>query len=214
MSRIRVVIADDHPLIAMGIQELLEPDMTVVIEAQVHTPTALVAQLEQSRPDVVITDYNMPDDERYGDGFQFICHLLRRFPEVKFLVLTMISNPSIIDALYKAGVCGVILKKHPITEVLRALRATCSGLTYYPLDFSSRAADGGNAAQHRIQTLSPKEFEVLRLFAQGKSVSEVAEHLHRSIKTVSAQKSTAMRKLNVDNNQDLISFCIQHDVFT
>lgn len=214
MKKIRVIIADDHPLMVMGVRDLLAKDANISIEAEVFTPTDLFNQLEKSLPDVVITDYTMPDDECYGDGIKFIQLLLRRFPEVKLIVLTMLSNPLIISSLYETGVQAVVLKKHNLNEINRALHMTSMGLQYYPPGFRKEMRpDHGGAVQERIKNLSPKEFEVLRLFSQGSTVGEVAEHLNRSIKTVSTQKTTAMRKLEVKTNQDLITFCMEHGLF-
>lgn len=214
MEKIRVVIADDHPLMVMGVKDLLAKDANISVEAEVFTPTELFHRLEKSLPDVVITDYTMPDDECYGDGIKFIQHLLRRFPEVKLIVLTMLSNPLIISSLYEAGVQAVVLKKHNLNEINRALHMTRMGLQYYPPGFQkAMRPEYGGAVQERIKSLSPKEFEVLRLFYQGKTVGEIAEHLSRSIKTVSTQKTTAMRKLELKNNQDLITFCMEHGLF-
>lgn len=216
LKKLRVVIADDHPLILMGIRELLGRDINITVDAVAATPSELVQQLETSPPDVVITDYSMPGDEQYGDGIRFISYLQRRFENVQLIVLTMVSNPMIISSLYDAGVQGVVLKQDELSEVLVALHLLRQGVKYYPATFKQYASRAvlHSSVQERLNTLSPREFEVLRLFVQGNSISNIAEQLNRSIKTVSSQKVTAMRKLNVDNNQDLITFCSQHNLFT
>jgi len=214
MQKLRIVIADDHPLLLMGIREVLERDPGVVVEAAAQSPSELVEHLERSLPDIIITDYHMPDDERHGDGIQFIGFLLRRFPDTKLLVLTMLSNPMIVDALYDAGVTGVILKQHDMSEVGQALHTLRRGMRYYPPGFRKvRRGDQENPVQQRIASLTLREFEVIRLFVQGQTVGEISEHISRSIKTVSTQKTSAMRKLGVESNQDLVSFCTEHDVF-
>lgn len=215
-NKLRVVIADDHPLILIGIRELLGRDINITVEAIAATPSELVKQLETSPPDVVITDYSMPGDEQYGDGIRFISYLQRRFESVQFIVLTMVSNPMIISSLYDTGVQGVVLKQDELSEIMVALHLLRQGVKYYPATFKQYASKSTlrSSVQERINTLSPREFEVLRLFVQGNSISSIAEQLNRSIKTVSSQKIAAMRKLNVDNNQDLITFCSQHNLFT
>lgn len=100
------MLADDHPLTLVGIQDLLERDMNIVVTASVSTSTALVEQLNSSLPDIIITDYTMPGDSVYGDGIRFVDYLIRTYPAPKLLVLTMISNPMIISSLYDAGVWG------------------------------------------------------------------------------------------------------------
>ncbi len=214
MLKIRVVIADDHPLVIMGIRELLEQDIHTSVEAAVLSPSELVKQLERTLPDVVITDYNMPDDKQYGDGIQFISYLLRRFDGLKVIILTMLSNPMIISSLYDAGVQGVVLKQHKLTEILKALHMTRLGVKYYPPGYTEKKqAEKGGPIEERLASLTPREFEVLRRFAQGQTIGEIAEQLNRSIKTVSTQKTAAMRKLDVQSNQDLIAFCVHNGTF-
>lgn len=214
-NKLRVVIADDHPVTLMGIRELLGRDLNIEVEAVAATPSELVQQLETSLPDVVITDYSMPGDEQYGDGIRLISYMQRRFKSVKFIVLTMVSNPMIISSLYDAGVQGVVLKQDALTEIMVALHLLRQGVNYYPASFRQYASKAllHNSVEDRLNTLSPRELEVLRLFVQGNSISAIAEQLSRSIKTISAQKMAAMRKLNVQNNQDLIAFCSQHHLF-
>jgi len=225
---LKVVIADDHPLILMGVADLLAREIGIEVQATASSPSELVATLTKDLPDVLVTDYSMPDDERYGDGMAFIGYLRRRFPGLKILVLTMLTNPMIVASLYDQGVAGVAQKQHDHKEIIRALRTIGLGNRYYPHGYTpatrasaranTRAAVGQPGAaplslEDRVASLSPREFEVLRLFAQGHAVGEVAEKLNRSIKTVSSQKTAAIRKLGVANNQELIAFCTQNRLF-
>lgn len=215
IKKLRVIIADDHPLILMGIRELLSRDINLMVKSVATSPSELIEQLQSNPPDTVITDYTMPGDEQYGDGIRFISYLRRHFPQVKLIVLTMVSNPMIISSLYDAGVHGVVLKQDELSEVLVALHLLRQGVKYYPANFKHDIPKAmlSSSVQERLSSLSPREFEVLRLFAMGDSISGIAEQLNRSIKTISAQKAAAMRKLNVHNNQDLIAFCTQNNLF-
>jgi len=215
---LKVVIADDHPLILMGVADLLARDVGITVQATVSSPSEVVAALQEALPDVLVTDYSMPDDPRYGDGMAFIGYLLRRFPGLKVLVLTMLSNPMMVASLYDLGVAGVVQKQHDHKELIRALRTIALGNRYYPPNHAPghTPAPPGTAAtslDERIASLSPREFEVLRLFAQGYAVSDVAAKLNRSVKTVSSQKTAAIRKLGVNNDQELIAFCTQNRLF-
>lgn len=216
IQKLRVIIADDHPLILMGIRELLGRDINLSVEAVAASPSELVEHLQKNQPDAIITDYSMPGDEQYGDGMRFISYLRRHFPDVKLIVLTMVSNPMIISSLYDAGVQGVVLKQDELSEVLVALHLLRQGVKYYPANFKQDTPKDvlESSVSDRLASLSPREFEVLRLFALGDSISSIAEQLNRSIKTISAQKASAMRKLNVHNNQDLIVFCTQNNLFS
>lgn len=215
MQRLRIVIADDHPLVLMGMTDLLNKDLSFDVVATLASPTALVEHMKRDLPQVVITDYSMPGDEIYGDGIRLVKYLIRHFPGARIVVLTMVSNPMIISALYDAGVEAVVFKRDDLSEIVTALHALQLGRKYYPPGFQR---EGSLAARHkfigeRINSLSPKEFEVLRHFIRGESMMQVADSLKRSVKTVSGQKISAMRKLNVQTDQELVAFCVESGMF-
>ncbi|MBB1627487.1 response regulator [Achromobacter sp. UMC71] len=215
MQRLRIVLADDHPLVLMGMNDLLSKDLSFDVVAMLSSPTALVEHLARDLPQVVITDYSMPGDEAYGDGIRLVKYLIRHYPGTRIVVLTMVSNPMIISALYDAGVDAVVQKHDDLGEIVTALHTLQAGRKYYPPGFQR---DGTVAARskflgERINSLSPKEFEVLRHFVRGESMMQVADSLKRSVKTVSGQKISAMRKLNVQTDQDLVTFCAESGMF-
>ena len=210
MPKIKVVLADDHPIVLMGVRDLIERDGCYEVVGQAQTPTELIEQLQRLQPDIVVTDYNMPGDETYGDGVKLIEYLIRHFAQVKILVLTMLTNNLILSRLYDLGVGGIILKNGDLNEIPLALSALANGEKWH-----SKAGQGApsvversDAVQARISSLSVKEFEVLRRFASGMNVRDIAHSLNRSVKTVSSQKVSAMRKLDVENDHALLTFCI------
>lgn len=215
MEKIRIVLADDHPLTLVGIQDLLERDINLAVTASVSTSTELVEQLNSSLPDIIITDYTMPGDSVYGDGIRFVDYLIRTYPGPKLLVLTMISNPMIISSLYDTGVWGVVLKHDKLTEILSAINCLRLGNKYFPTNYQQNVTrdQRNTSVADRIKLLSPREFEVLRHFVRGDSVVQIAANLKRSTKTVSTQKTSAMEKLNVQSNQELITFCVENGLF-
>ncbi|SPT42469.1 Capsular synthesis regulator component B [Achromobacter denitrificans] len=120
-------------------RDLLEKDLSVEVTALLASPTALVEHLTHDLPHVVITDYSMPGDETYGDGIRLVKFLTRRFPKTQVVVLTMVSNPMIISALYDAGVAAVVLKRDNLAEIVTALHTLQAGRKYYPRDSSAMA---------------------------------------------------------------------------
>lgn len=215
MKTLHVVLLDDHQVVLAGMKDFLEQIPSISVDATFSASSGLIDHLRNNQPEVIITDYNMPKDEIHTDGLKFVGYLLRTFPEVKLLVLTMISNPMIVSALYDAGVSGVVFKQDPLSEVLAALRALRTNSRYYPPSFQNdgRSDEREVFLQQRINSLSPREFEVLRYFIEGESISQIAEKLNRSAKTVSLQKNSAMRKLHVESNQELIRFCVGNHLF-
>jgi two-component system capsular synthesis response regulator RcsB len=214
MEKLKVVIADDHPIVLLGVRELMERDDRFEIVGETLSSQGLIQKLESCQVDVVITDYNMPGDSLYGDGLKLVEYLKRNFPHVQVLILTMISNQLILTRLRELGVVGVIQKSQLHEEIQIALKAIAQKAVYRSLEpVPNSVLESNVAIDERISTLSPKEFEILRLFVSGKSVSEIARSQNRSAKTISAQKISAMRKLEVQSDQDLLTYCIGRNIF-
>ncbi|AGI23074.1 two component response regulator [Pseudomonas sp. ATCC 13867] len=208
-------MADDHPIVLMGVREMIERDDLFEVIGEAHNSSELVALCRDLRPAIAITDFNMPGDQTYGDGLKLIEYLLRNFPDTRILILTMLSNPLILSSLYDLGVQGVILKNGDLNEILVALRALSQGRVYRgpSMQSANSVLASKDDVDGRIASLSVKEYEVLRHFVSGLSVRDIAQLLNRSIKTVSAQKISAMRKLDVDTDQALLTFCVKANLF-
>lgn len=215
MEKLRVVLLDDHQVVLAGMKDYLVQLPNVIVAETFSTSSELIRYVAASPPDVIITDYNMPKDEVYKDGLRFVGYLVRNFPQIKLLVLTMITNPMIVSALYDIGVSGVVYKQDPLSEMNAALKALNANKKYYPPSFSNNNAGNKKQVylQEKINSLSPREFEVLRYFVTGESIASIAERLNRSAKTISLQKNSAMRKLEIESNQELIQFCTLNNIF-
>lgn len=209
----RILIADDHPIVLAGIRDVLAGELDLEVVGEAADPATLIELMTRTRPQAVITDYSMPGGDHFGDGIKLISFLRRSFPETRLLVLTMVSNPSLVAAMYAAG-----LRRHGAQEPWTGQPGTgpargagrpglpAPGLL--PVD----AGEPADAEAVRAR-LSPRELEVIRLFTGGMSVGEIARQLQRSAKTVSTQKISAMRKLGVDSDQALIEYCLQASLF-
>ncbi|GLU38887.1 MULTISPECIES: response regulator transcription factor [Pseudomonas] len=215
MDKFKVVVADDHPIVRMGVCDMLERDGRFQVVGEASSPSELVTLYQQTDPDIVITDYSMPGDERYGDGLKLMDYLLRNFPRTRVLIFTMLSNSLILSSLYDLGVSGVVLKSGDLDEILRALDVILQGRAYRGpgMQDPNSVLASHDDVEGRIARLSLKEFEVLRHFVSGLSVRDIARVLNRSVKTVSAQKISAMRKLEVDSDQALLTFCVKANLF-
>lgn len=214
MKTFTVVIADDHPIVLLGVRELVERDARFQVVGEAICSAGLIGLLEQQSIDIVITDYNMPGDSPYGDGLKLVEYLKRHFPQVQILILTMISNHLILTRLQEMGVVGVIQKSQLHTEIQVALKSIVQQALYRSLEpAKTSVVESMTAIDARFSTLSPKEFEILRLFISGKSVSDIARSQNRSSKTISAQKISAMRKLEVSSDQDLLAYCLAQNIF-
>lgn len=214
METFNVVIADDHPIVLLGVRELVERDRRFSVVGEAVCSDALIELLKAQPVDLLITDFNMPGDSPYGDGLKLVEYVTRHFPRVRVLVLTMISNPLILTRLQELGVLAVIQKSQLHVEIEVALKAIANGKrvrSQQPAPTS--VLEDGADLDERFSRLSPKEHEILRLFVQGQGVNEIARGLNRSAKTISTQKISAMRKLEVNSDQALLAYCIERNLF-
>lgn len=214
MDKLNVVIADDHPIVLLGVRELVDRAEHFSVIGEAVCSNELIDLLKHQPIDLVITDFNMPADSPYGDGLKLVEYIKRHFPAVRILVLTMISSPLILTRLHELGVVGVIQKSQLHDEIQVALKAIVQGLPFQSKrPTPTSVVESTTALDERFTRLSPKEHEILRLFVSGQSVSNIARSQNRSAKTISAQKISAMRKLEVTSDQDLLAYCIERKLF-
>lgn len=204
MNALRIVVADDHAVVVAGVRAVLEradPPLEVVAAAQ--GAEELLAVLARVACDVVVTDFSMPSPNDHGqDGLRMLQTIRRNHPLLRVVVLTMLDNPSILRAVRELA-HGLVSKRSDLRELPAAIAVVGAGRSYLsPLLQPVLEAEGarGEAA------LTARETEVVRLFAEGHSVSEIARRLNRSVKTISHQKADAMRKLGFDNHSQLYAY--------
>ncbi|HHQ4693159.1 TPA: response regulator [Aeromonas veronii] len=202
----KIILADDHPLILTGIRSLIaqhQPGCEIVAEA--HQVSELFKTLQQHQCNLLITDFSMPGDSR-SDGLVMLQNLKRSYPGLSIIVLTQIQNAGILQALLQLGVSGILLKKAVISELSDAIRHVLSGQKYLGHSVKMLLAESGMVNPAQSQQLTPRESEVVRLLASGMSVSQVAEYLNRSIKTISTQKKSAMQRLGLHSDSALFHY--------
>lgn len=207
MRQTRVVVADDHPLIVLGVRHALEAFDDLTLIAQARQSTELIEAVRQTPADVVVTDLSMPGG-RYGDGLTLIGYLRRHFPMLRIVVLTMLGNAALLRRLFEAGAAGVVAKCDDLAHIGLAVRHAMRGMRYVSPSLGP-ALDHNGARQGcamRSLALSPREIEVVRLLASGLSVSEIGVRLHRSVKTISSHKISALRKLGAACDADLFEY--------
>ncbi len=213
MSRIRVLIADDHAVLRAGLKLLIgaEPDMEVVGEAADGPET--VRRAQTTVPDVVLLDLSMPG----GRGTQTIGEVVQLTPRPRVLVLTMHDDAASMQAALLAGASGYIVKKAADVELLTAIRAVHRGRTFVDLTRPGENAHSREAprtsrdppAGGQPKPLSPREAEVLRLLAQGHTYREVADHLSVSVKTIETHRKRLADKLGLRSRAELFRFAVE-----
>lgn len=216
----RIIISDDHPLVLMGLKALLQcqgEGLTVVGEAR---STAELFSVLASQPcDLLVTDFSMPDGQGTDDGLGLLASLRARFPMTPILVVTMVTNPALVRGMLALGVSGVLDKSSMVTELILAIRTLRAGRTYLGEAtrrrlklFSAGAGADALAGGAEGEPLSVREAEVLRLLAQGQTVTEIAHKSGRSVKTISQQKRYAMRKLGLQSDSQLYQYARSHQL--
>jgi DNA-binding NarL/FixJ family response regulator len=211
MSALSILIADDHELVRRGIRTLFEnrPEWTVCGEA-----TTGREAIEKSRklcPDVVLLDIAMPEI----GGLEAIPQILDVCPAAKILVLTMYDSGEMATKALAAGASGLVLKSDAGRDLIRAVQAIdkkepflSPAVTKIIVSHLAKTNSPGPSPDD----LTPRELEVVKLLAQGRSNKEVATALEISVKTVDAHRTSIMRKLNLNAYSDLLYFAIRHKI--
>lgn len=209
MSKLRVLIADDHEIMREGLRALVDrqPDMETVGEAD--NGRAAVALAHELKPDVVVMDVSMPE----LNGLKATEKLKKLCPEIKVLTLTRYADDSYLRQLMQAGACGYVLKQSASTQLISAIRAVAGGGTYLDTAVTGRVVKsivGGRKLRGAPpdKELSAREEEVLRLIAWGYANKEIAARLDLSVKTVEVYKTRAMEKLDMRNRIDIVRYAL------
>ncbi|HTI18247.1 MAG TPA: response regulator transcription factor [Trinickia sp.] len=200
--RIRVALLDDHPVVALGVATFLRGFADFDVAAIVTSADDLITELERNQYDVAMVDYYLPDDE--VDGAAFVRRLRTCAPSLSIVVLSAARAADAECVCHRAGANAFLEKATPLPLIAEAVRNTIS----FPRKFFA-VRDGNVDALvpvPREDALSSAEMEILRYIAEGLSVSQTAERLRRSKKTVSTHKRSAMRKLRVADDLALALF--------
>jgi two-component system response regulator NreC len=210
MSKIRVLLADDHPVVRVGLAALLgaEPDMAVVGEA--GTGTQALALSQELQPNVVVMDISMPE----MDGLEATRRVRATCPETQVLILTVHAQERYLFPVLKAGAAGYVLKSTVDTELLDAIRVVARGGAFLYPSATRMVLEGYLARYHAgeeqdtYEQLSDREREVLRLIALGHTAAEVAEKLILSPKSVETYRTRIMQKLNLHSRAALVQYAL------
>jgi DNA-binding NarL/FixJ family response regulator len=207
-SRLRILLADDHPLVLDGIRSLLrgDPGLEIVGEAR-DGRTALRMALDL-KPDIVVLDLSMPG----LNGVDVTRQLLRECPLCKVIVLTVHEDRSYFRKLIEVGAVGYVLKRSVSEDLRRAIHSVAAGGVYLDPSIASKAIDGiahkAGETSDRWVDLSEREIEILRLAALGHSNKELATLLNLSVKSVETYKARGMDKLGFHSRVQLVGYAV------
>ncbi|WP_321387214.1 response regulator transcription factor [Alcaligenes phenolicus] len=203
---IKLILADDHPILVAGVQYELAALRTLDIVGTASNSTEVVSLLDTRPCNILVTDYLMPGGD-IGDGLNMLSFLLRRYPALHIIVFTTIDNPAMVSSMLELGIKAVLNKADDITHLITAIHTVYAGSSY--LSPSIQEICMRTDASNSTQKLSRRELEVIRLFVEGASINEIANQLNRTKQTISTQKSSAMRKLGIQRDADLFRYAYE-----
>ncbi len=202
MPRTRVLLADDHALVAQGLEALLKDTFDLV--GIVHDGRSLLDAVEALRPDVIVTDISMP----LLNGLDAIRQIRERRPNARVIVLTMHRDTQLAVDAFRAGASGYMLKVSPGEELITAIQQVAQGRAYVTTllskDLISLLLEAGGPPQTGDSPLTPRQREVLQLIAEGKTMKEVAAVLNISPRTAESHKYEIMQVLGARTTAELV----------
>jgi DNA-binding NarL/FixJ family response regulator len=210
MSRPRVLLADDHQIVAEGLRGLLEPEFDLI--GIVSDGRQLVEAATRLDPDVVIVDISMP----LLNGLDAAEEMRRKGCRAKIVFLTMHMDASYAARALRSGASGFVLKHSATSELVAAVRAAVGGETYVTERIANSLQRETNSSSLHVNRteplLTPRQREVLQLFAEGRSAKQVAAILHISTRTAENHKARIMSLLGVTSTSDLVQYALRHGI--
>jgi two-component system, NarL family, invasion response regulator UvrY len=207
---IRILIADDHPLVRRGLKDTLVRDMAGLFCGEADDTQEVLAKVHGDKWDLVILDITMPG----RSGLEILGELKRMQPKLPVLVLSMHPEDQYGKRVLRAGASGYMNKESAPEELLKAVHKVLSGGRYVSATLAEKLAAGLNqgtaCALH--DALSDREFEVLRMIASGRTVSQIADTLHLSVTTVSTYRARVLEKLNMTTTPELIHYALRNQL--
>ena len=208
-NRPRVLIADDHSVVAEGLRSLLEKKYDVV--GMVANGRELLAEAPKLKPDVIVLDIGMP----LLNGLDAAARLNSSVPQTKLVFLTMKDDPNLAAAALKLGAVAYVLKHAAASELLKAVSEVLQGRSYVTSKLRAENWAVRDArAQQFSKELTPRQQEVLQLLAEGRPMKEIAGILKLSEKTVMFHKYHIMESFNLKNNAELVLFALKHHLIS
>jgi len=212
-DKIRLLIAEDHTIVRQGLIDILSKYEDICIVGEVENGIMLIKKYETFKPDVVLTDIEMPEMK----GTEAAKEILAKYPEAKIIFLTMYNSDEYIYKTYKLGAWGLIPKEVIKSELVESIRCVYEGEKYFMSKshedikyIINKIEQNENMIEARSLQLTPREKEVLMILAQGKTSEQIAEILGNITKrSVESHRASMMKKLNFTKAVELIKFAVQ-----
>lgn len=199
--RIRVLLVDDHPLVRDGLKARLAQLPGIATVGEAGNALEALEQMTRVRPQLVLMDVGMKDT----NGIDLTALLLRQYPELLVLMLSMYDNPEYVQRALQAGARGYVLKDAPAAEIVAAIEAVAAGGTFLSPAVSKRLFRN----QEPRPLLTPRESEILSALGRGESSKQIAAALGLSVRTVETHRQSIKRKLGIEGQAELIKYAVE-----
>lgn len=205
----KIILAEDHVLVREGIKKIIEAFPGLQVVGEVGDGSELLGLLKKLPVDMVILDISMPS----LPGIEVTREIKQAYPSVKVLILTMHKKKEYLHNAMASGVNGYLLKEDAPKELLNAIEKIRQGMIYVSPLLASDLANLYVPSQRQGESepygpLTPREIEIIKMIAEGKSSKEIAEILFLSFRTIQNHRAKIMRKLNLKKNTDLVKYAI------
>jgi DNA-binding NarL/FixJ family response regulator len=208
---IQVLIADDHPIVRRGLKDILV-DMTGYTIAEANNGAEVLQFVARQQPDVVLLDISMPG----RNGLETLQDLKREYPKLPVIMLTIYSEDQYAVRAMRAGADGYLMKSSAPDELVCAIERVRKGGKYISTTLAERLATEVRRESDKLphEQLSDREYEVFRQIGSGMSLTEIAEGLSLSVKTVSTYRTRILEKMHMTHNSEIVRYVFQHGLLT
>jgi two-component system invasion response regulator UvrY len=205
---IRVLVADDHAVVRRGVLQILDEAPDLVAAGEANTGRKVLQEVQEHDYDVLVLDIAMPD----GGGLEVLRQLRTLKPKLRVLILSMYPERQYAVRALKAGAAAYLTKESAPDELVAAIRRVAQGGKYITQSLAEKLATELEEETKKApgETLSDREYQVMRLLVTGKTITEVAVELALSVKTVSTYRARILDKLNLRNTAEIIRYAFEH----
>ncbi len=209
---IRIVIADDHTIMREGLKRIFDVTDDISVVGEAIDSSSTLKKVKEGGFEVLLLDLSMPG----RNGIDLIRQIKQEAPKLPILILTMYEEEQYAVRAIKAGALGYLTKESAETQLVSAIRRVASGRHYISVEVAEQLALNISTPENKFPhtLLSNREFEVFTLLASGKSITEIANKLHLSVKTISTHKVRILNKMQMSTLSEIVQYAIMHNLLS